>query len=412
MKCFTLFLCLLFSSCAIAQQTLVRYYNKHWGVTNEKKEIVIAPEYDSIRLSLYPYIALAKGDKWGLTNTKGKPVLPCKYSSLTVIHQDIAVTQDQAICLRSGKISPAFSRINSASYCKEPLIVVKNAQQKAGVYHVQHGKMLLDYKYDDAEFLKDTTQPLLKIYAADAGYGLVNGLTGKVILPARFTTLDLRWDYNTPVIKVMTKDGTAECYDTKGNKKAVTQPNQLAAMPGIITDIDAGIIQTKVRLLKFEKTGEQCWNVWPEGMNNKKVTVTGYSDLSSLYSDYYLMAKNGDKCGIINYDGKVLVPVTYDQINFAATNDSGAMSTLYYQTVQKQLSGLLSRYSLKEIKRPMFADIKIVRENVGMGLPNGDKVNIYNADTLSLEMAQVVMPDGKKGFMNLSTGKVYIPGVE
>ncbi|WP_343688857.1 WG repeat-containing protein [Chitinophaga sp.] len=412
MQFFTLFLCLLVCSCASAQQTLVRYYNKHWGVTNEKKEIVVAPEYDSVKLNLYPYIALAKGDKWGLTNTKGKQVLPCKYNSLTVIHPDIAVTNDQAICLRSGKASPAFSQINGASYCKEPLIVVRNAQQKAGVYHVRDGKMLLGYKYDDAEFLKDTTQPLLKIYTEDAGYGLVNGLTGKLILPARFTKLDLCWDYNTPVIKVITKDRKDECYDTKGNTMAVKHPDQLAAVPGVITDIDAGIIQTKARLLKFEKTGEQCWNVWPEGMNNKKVAVTGYSDLCSMYSDYYLMAKNGDRCGIINYDGKVLVPVTYDQINFASTNDPGAMSTLYYQTVQKQLSGLISRYSLKEIKKPMFADIKVVRENIGMGLPNGDKVNIYNSHMLSLEMAQVVMPDGKKGFMNLSTGKVYIPGVE
>jgi hypothetical protein len=412
MKYFTLSLFLLVCSYANAQQTLVRYYNKHWGVTNEKKEVVVAPEYDSIKLNLYPYIAFAKGDKWGLANTKGKPVLPCKYSSLSVIHQNIAVTQDQAICLSTGKVSPAFEQINNACYSKEPLIVVKNAQQKAGVYHVQNGKMLLDYKYDDAEFLKDTTLPLLKIYSKDDGYGLVNGLTGKVIIPAGFTQLDLRWDYNTPVICVKTKDKKDAFYDTKGKMVPVKNSNQLESIPGIISDIDPGMIATKVRLLKFEKTGDQCWNVWQDGMNNKKVAVTGYSDLSSMYSDYYLMAKTGDKCGIINYDGKVLLPVNYDQICFALTNDPGAMSTMYYQTVQKQLSGLINRYSLKEIKKPMFADIKVVSENIGMGLPNGEKVSIYNANYLSLEMAQVVMPDGKKGFMNLSTGKVYIPGVE
>jgi|GEM_PF-7025484 len=397
---------------ASAQQTLVRYYNKHWGVTNEKKEIVVAPEYDSIKLNLYAYIALAKGDKWGLANTKGRMILPCKYNSLTVIHQYIAVTQDRAICLSSGKLSPAFYQINNACYSKEPLIVVKNAVQKAGVYHVQNGKMLLDYKYDDAEFLKDTTQPLLKIYSKENGYGLVNGLTGKVILPANFTKLDLLWDYNTPVIKVLTKEKKDAFYDTRGNTITVKYSNQLEAVPGIISDIVPGMIETKVRLLKFEKTGDQCWNVWPDGMNNKKVAVTGFTDLSNMYSDYYLMAKTGDKCGIINYDGKVLVPVNYDQISFALTNEPGAMSTRYYQTVQKQLSGLLNRYSLKEIKKPMFADIKVVTENVGVGLPGGKKINIYNTSELSVEMAQVVMPDGKKGFMHLSTGKVYIPGVE
>jgi hypothetical protein len=80
MKYMLLTLSILACLCANAQKTLYRYYAKgYWGVTDEKLNIVITPQYDKIHLTQYPYIYVYKGDKCGLTDIKGNLIIPCEY---------------------------------------------------------------------------------------------------------------------------------------------------------------------------------------------------------------------------------------------------------------------------------------------------------------------------------------------
>ncbi|WP_343668913.1 WG repeat-containing protein [Chitinophaga sp.] len=411
MKYFLLALCILAGTYANAQQTLYRYFDKKWGVTNENKEIVVPPIYDVIELSLYPYIRVEKDGKWGIADTKGKLVLPCEYTDLAIVRRDVALTkvagEYQAISLPAGKTSASFDRVKSVYHGKECLLVVRNQQRKMAVYDVRNNKMLSDYNYDDAEFLKDTTAPLLKIWTSDNGYGLVNGLTGKEILPIRFSKIELLWNINTPVIKTITNDNKTECYDTKGNLLTVKDVSQLSKREEVYETVGA-----PNETLEFESAGENKWNIWHTGFDEKKVTITGFSALSSLESNHWLLAKNNNKTGIIDETGKVVLPISYDNISRTKYPVPGQFTDKYFTTKQNELLGLIDAKDLRVIKKPMFSEVAFTYEIVGVARPDGRKVTFYNSTELSIEMARVVMPDGKIGFMNLTNGKVYIPGVE
>lgn len=415
MKYVVFTLCLLTCGYANAQQTLYRYFDKYyWGLTNEKKEVVLAPEYDDIQTGEFSFIKLKKDGSYGLADATGKVIIPCEYTGLKVLNPVmVSITKGDTtriMHLPSGKLTAPLPGLPLSSYYgKDALVVVRNKEKKFGVYNVQTDAMQLDFQYGGAVFYNDTIIPLLQVGDKATGYGVVNGLTGQEILPVQFLEITLRWDINTAVLQAKTTEKSAY-YDHAGNPYTPKDPGLLTLVPG--PKVPQPVVADVADQLEFESTGGGTWHIWAGNMANKKLALSGFSSMTNVGSKKWLVANKNGKEGVIDRTGKIVLPFTYDEINKAKMLGATPFSTEYYVIKKNNLLGLMNANDLKVIKAPVFAGISITREPVGAVLPDGRQPNIYNVADMVIKMALIEMPNGKRGFMNLTNGKVYIPGIQ
>ncbi|GAA3920753.1 hypothetical protein GO495_00730 [Chitinophaga oryziterrae] len=145
------------------------------------------------------------------------------------------------------------------------------------------------------------------------------------------------------------------------------------------------------------KTADKTWKVAYEYRKRKNVPgeqlppvyeLNGYDSVEKFYYSpssnpkALLKVRKYGKVGLITLNNSEVLPCTYDDIE-----NNGD----FYKTIQDKQEGVIST-DLKQLRPPVLKHIL-----------EGD----YQIRAWHIEM-----PDGKQGFMDMKTGKIYIPCVK
>lgn len=318
-----LFCCLLIAATTLAQHQLYSYSDGHkWGLTNENLEVLAKPQFDEeFRFDwnlTYAFVKINK--KWGTIDRQGKIVIPCKYDRL--------------------------------SSCQSTYIIARTGDL----------------------------------------YGVLDAATAQFLIPAEYDQIKVVIVNGVPYFAVVNKGSNG--FLNRDGKPVTINPDEIPVSEndGIVAPpVDDYPNPVSLGNGVFVKNlGNGNWKITKE--KNSVILEThelnGYSSIELLRVGSNLpklfetlkAVKNG-KTGIIEKDGKVLVPFEYDKIE-------GHLN--WFITILNGKKGVL-RSDLTLLKKPVLKEV--------------DYRNSY--DTFL-----VTMFSGERGEMNSKTGRIYIPGVK
>lgn len=399
----SLFGCILIAATTLAQNQLYSYSDgQKWGLTNENLEVLAKPQFDEeFQFNgdlTYAFVKINK--KWGTINRQGKIVIPCKYDRLsshesTYIIARTGNTYALVNRLTGKEVVPVleFDEIYRDCNCPGRYIAVK-VKGKIRLLSLYDGAFINTSTYDEVKFFpayKFNNIQYARIKTGDQ-YGVLNLATGKFFIPANYEK-----------IEIFTKMGIAHfAVVQKGSKKILNRDGKpVAISPDEFSDFeDEGIVAPLVadnqhpiypgNGLFVQNLGNDNWTITKKKDSQILETheLSGYSGIELLRPsrnlpklfEIFKAVKNG-KTGIIEKDGKVLVPFEYD-------------------TIQLQFDWLITTLNGK--KGVLQRDLSLLKKPV--------LKNIFDCDFT--QTFCVEMPGGEKGRMDKKTGKIYIPGVK
>jgi len=316
--------------------------NNKWGIINCQGKLLIPYSYDNIEELREQVLLVKKNNKYGILNGALKTIVPLKYDKIELTgyvnrygntsHDGLAVTISEKhgyFDLSGKEIVPArFDRVSpfQDGICQVML------DGKWGIYN-SAGQQVLPciYDYFNAGLLPFiVTQNNLhgvidhegKVIIPFADQGITtefwndhwvfrvinNGkvglfdLSGKNILPFRFVGVqEFSSKHPSTVFKVW--DGTH--YGAADNSGKLIVP--LIYDEIMLVDNIPG---TSAKYYKVMYNGE--WGFLNN--NGKQVIAPIYSNLTPLQEKALIAIKNGRR-GVIDWTGKIVVPLMYDQIN-------------------------------------------------------------------------------------------------
>ncbi|HEU4552399.1 MAG TPA: WG repeat-containing protein [Chitinophaga sp.] len=412
---------LLLCSLALPAAAQNRYYpyadGNKWGFTDENLAVLTAPQFDtSFRFVDNKFAIVQKQRLYGLLSPNGSLILPCSYEHLTYFGMNAGIAKQkgkyQLLNFSNGQPLSAFmfDRLDDYIYHDGITLLVTQAGKKYFL-DVNSGHPLNKTGYDDAVFMRDFNR-YGKIKIAGK-CGLID-MRGAVVLPARYDELYTDWQQGKKVL-VAVSGKTVTWFDEQG--KVVPQPRKEKHAPNdepmeetaVAMPVTEEIFAMPMEAARDEADMKKDVYVYSQGSSKWKVTLenrprytsgeteilhtfelNGYTNLQKLNYDPFsrdipaitLKAVKDGKAGIIDPAGKVLAPFRYDDIIYTGN---------FYKTLRNNRIGMLSR-DLTEIIPPVLQQI-------------------YSSDSY-LRAWLVEMPDGKRGYMDMKSGKIFIPGIQ
>lgn len=292
-------------------QFLVIKGNKR-GLINDTGELIIPIKYGAISYLNQDHstdILVKKGKKCGLMDEKGKIILPIKYKKIHYGNSSsklylVTDKKEELHLLLGSKLEP-FTGIEKITFFKNVAVFIKD--KKFGVIH--NGAITIQPKYDKIEVKTDASKnaPLLNktyfrnqyakdlqcvVIVQDGKKGLVSA-NGETIYEPQFDAIE--FDYNHGYYSLI-----------KGNKWGAYFPKSNIK----IETVYDRILPHKTTYLKLLKKGKQ-------GIINydgKTILPCIFSSIEEQLTGNLLVVKNR-KIGLYNGLGKVVFPVEYDDIS-------------------------------------------------------------------------------------------------
>jgi len=386
---------------SFAQSRKYPYYDGHkWGLVNDSNQVVIQPKYDSEFWIFREKIAIVQqGGLYGSIGVDGATIMPCRYDSISIIKGFTAAARLKGkfrlVDVSTGKelSDVGFNKWGERMH-DNPSILPVNIGTKWYFMNMVTGQLINKQGYDDVGFV--TTGYYEGVVQQGGKYGVLNLTTGAMIAPIKYDHLVYKSQGAFDAIegdKVLSY--TADGKSRPGNAEALTQHQSAssAAIPYDAVKIDDSDVENMS--LYVYKGKDNDWKatyekrVWANSPVTpvKEFKLTGYTNVERFYYDETMqpqallkVVQNG-KTGLIAPEGDVILPCIYDSIR----NEGG-----FFVTRIDGKEGLIKTdwrvLSLPVLKHVYHAN--------------------YDAEAYFIEM-----PDGKKGYMNMHNGKIYIPGV-
>ena len=127
------------------------------------------------------------------------------------------------------------------------------------------------------------------------GYGLVNGLTGEVVIPYQYDWMDFASYYGDFIgVKLSDKEGVI---DRKGN----------VVVPCVYDDVYVSMLSEYgvAKVIKNRKRGLV-------NTDGDVILPIVYDDVDNYASEQAIIIEKDEKYGFVNLKGKVIIPVEYD----------------------------------------------------------------------------------------------------
>jgi hypothetical protein len=402
-----IYLALLLFGCLAgsAQTQLYPYYeNGAWGLTNTKKQVIIAPQYDTAVFFLFdtPYAVAIKNKKAGTIAPDGTILISFIYDKIDYAPGGLGIGKlngkNVLLNLETSKVIPTvpFDELGNYCHCKQQLFtMVKNGKQF--LLNGLTGKRITPSAYDDISFISLSGATPAVIVKNGNKYGFVNSQTGALILPVKYEELT-RGNLNyTPVIQA--RIGNSISYlDNNGKllKKVTLKNNE--AMIGRADDIRVGLANTEASQdLYVYNLGNNKWKLTVEERSSSVTKIIATYELSGYAAMEKFVYKKWDKnepavmkavkdgkMGLINLKGEAVLPFAYDGIEKEEYQ-------VFSRTKLDNKVGVLD-HQLYEVKKPVLKQV----------IQLDPQFDAFLVETQS----------GRIGFMNRKNGKLYIPGEE
>jgi len=402
---------LLISLWCNAQDGLYPYAEKNkWGLTNKKHAVVMEPQFDSIHLFEGEYARVENNKKVGVIHSSGRIVYPCSYSDIPFISPNgmaIAKVQKGYILLdpSTGKQKGTllFDLPGMTPMSKTANLLLAKKEGAVGIVNMATGEPVSKkFPYDDAEFFDEKSLKDFVIVNISDKYGVVEALTGREIIPATYSEIKGASDGTQDLIKATTDDERVVYFDVKGKQvsAAVAKAAKKVEDDMDKTSTEGGLKDDTKKDLHLYKLANEKWRITLEEriFQQPKVLdstdINGYTTLEYMsyranlakYPGKIKAVKNG-KAGVIDMKGNVLIPLIYDDVTYREDNIG------HYAFVETKVGnrvGVIPAESMKELKKPVLA--RVIDEDV-------------NRQALLVQVAS-----GTRGYMDKTTGEVYIPG--
>ncbi len=336
------------SGFAIAMQ------NKKSGVVSLKNRIIIPFEYDRIRATeaggfLVDTIMPLKYDlvkpfrdglgavmvnkKWGLVNNKGIEIAPCRYDEV-VAGPLIRVCDNKLYGLinRDGKvIMPTVCSSITLGWRVHRPIYILTRHGKTGMIDATSGKLFLPFIYDSASSLTYFLKPQGKLLVKNKGLVGVADSTGKIIVPALYTSVSIMndtsknryWIFRNTKRGVAAEDGRVilpPVYDnvmpfdyslpglykiTQDRKEGIADDHGKIIIPCKYTYL-SGFGHHPLVVGKGQLFGVMDWK-------QRTIVPFVYQSVAQSHSGY--IVRLNDKVGVLDLKGNPIIPITYNYIS-------------------------------------------------------------------------------------------------
>lgn len=374
-----------------------------WGLVNENLQVLMPPQFD------YPFYfnsefsaAIVKKDrKYGAVNGAGQLTVPCIYEELHEMGKTNAYGRLPGgkyifLDLKSGKQirDQQFDDVTHRGYGDFIVVTIDN---KEGCYDEITGKPIGKIIYDEV-----ITFPGSRARVKMNGkYGMLDLTTDSLIVPIKYDMIGFLPDQNyKQLIQLEANLGDVTVYMDKNGK---VQPRQYQPNVYPAEQNRIGVVTATNYPALYH--GQKSLSLYSQGDGTSKVTIVrlvsqdsseilethilkGYSKIEELRFYNYdkmppvIKAVKDGHVGLIDIQGKVVVPFLYDNIKCSPGGQVEIFKDGKMGLLRKDLSVLIA--------------------------PVLDRI----LGTSELNAWFVAMPDGKQGFMDKSTGKIFIPGVK
>lgn len=318
--------------------------NKKWGVINGFGKVITPFENDSIVDVFYDYLVVRRGGRQGLIDYAGKPKTPFFTGEFAIENEILYVQEKDGVTLydtEGNRLTPkSYTKINKTRFGyfyawqgdKQGLLDSEGKEVIAPIYDEvrisqvekleqsrEEGKpipatsIVIFVKKDNKEgFINDKFELVLScqyehinhytlaqmdllIVFGNEKYGVFTN-TGKPVVPI--------------VYDALAKFGTSHILATQEGKMGVLDSVGKAHLP-VEYDL-LQLCEDSVYALKNKTLYVYTYQL-------QKVFEQTYQDLLPLqefcFENYLIGAKNNNKWGFINRQGKALVPFVYDEIS-------------------------------------------------------------------------------------------------
>ncbi|HZY82186.1 MAG TPA: WG repeat-containing protein [Cyclobacteriaceae bacterium] len=396
----TLFVFLPFLS--FAQPTVYPYSDgKKWGLTNEAREVLLAPQIDeNFRFYADKSARVKVNGKVGVLAPTGKFTLPPKYDAVQDLSSEYGTAKiggkQIGVNMKTGKeFGAAFDEVMEYCFCETNYYKVRSGK-KFGLLDPATSK-LVGKLYDNVEFDFENRKAV-KV-TLNKKQGVIEMTSGKVLVPIAYDRVDESY-YSGGGVSMVSgykaiNGTTAKGFSHDGKEVELTAENDMGIAEMVVMEEPRGDgSNSDNRELFVYSQGNNQWKITFENRGYSQteileaITIDGYDKVEKIpdmwyppqHIQYVRATKNG-KVGLLDQTGKVVIPIEYDEVN--------GKDREYYITKLNGLYGIIDKTPF-EVRKP---ELKSVGEYS------------YNLSAWLVEL-----PDGRKGYLT-PKGKILIPGL-
>ncbi len=345
----------LFNVCATsveAQALLLPVKKKHlWGAINPQGQVVIEPIYDAFSsFGCWEVAPVQRGKKIGLIDRYGKEVIFPQYDYLSIVANNALIVKENGV---KKLINLQQKTILSYDYDEvKPIneqFFLFSKNEKWGVVTAE-GQLLFQPEYEQIEFFKDR---FFKVRNEEHRWGL-RKLNGEVILPCVASDLKIATDHDCLLFR---RNNRWELINLKYGQSVRGEFDQYELLPYNYILLMSKGLASLYRPSEHRFVAENSFNYFYP------------------FSAEHTVAKRDIANGLINNQGKITIPLEYDEIQpygakYARVLKNGKWGIL---TVDNQRF-LPNDY---EYIAPMQENVAIVSKGVGkLGVINNQGTEI------------------------------------
>lgn len=326
----------------INEQGLIRFQqNNQFGFINRDNQIVIPNQYEYIEQFNHDIAKAKKNGFWGFIDKTGKEVFALKYENMRDISPFLSIAADKdsegytiAILLnKKNKIIKTYRRIEPfydglARVIKdtdkvwqfgfinemgEEVIPVQYSYDSSpykeyfenGFFNIKQsgkyglidktGKLIIPIENSHPTYLKDFEKNTLVRVEKDNKYGFMDK-TGEIIVPIEYDHVSVHLEHGLAVI-------------VKNQQSALINDKGKILIPFDNHEIISIISNDRVIIKKDNKYSVN------DSQGNIINQIEKYDYMSDFKDGFAHFRNQNDKYGVIDLDGKLIVPTIYDSIS-------------------------------------------------------------------------------------------------
>lgn len=293
--------------------------------------------YEIEQIKQYNYFILKQNDLYGVIDKKGNTIIAPEYSEIKIPNPEKGVfvcyqgdntkilnERKEEIFTQYNNIEPIRLKNIASDLMYEKSLLKYAKDGKYGLINLE-GKEITKPIYDEIDSLAYKEGELL--VKQDEKYGVIN-MKGKKLVEIGYDTIAVdeyytdenRYQYAGYIVSLTTQEGYRYGYlNHKGKEILKTEYNEISRVTEIQDNNNVYLICAKNGQYGVTKNGEQ-------------IIENEYQSIRYDATNKVFVIEKSKKYGIANLEGKVIVPVQYNQIDITgiylyAQNEQG--TTVY-----------------------------------------------------------------------------------
>ena len=289
--------------------------------------------YEIEQVKQYNYFLLKQKDTYGIIDKKGNTIIPAQYSEIKIPNPEKGVficyqgeitkvlnERKEEILTQYERVEPIRLKNIASDLMYEKSILKYQQAGKFGLVSLE-GKEITKPIYEEIDSLPYKEGELL--VKQNGKYGLIN-IKGKILIEIEYDKIAVdeyytdenRYEYAGYIVSNTTKEGYRYGYLNHREKTVLeTEFNEISRVTEIHENENNYLICAKNGQYGIYKNGEE-------------IVTNQYQSIRYDATNHVFVIEKSKKYGIANLEGKLIVPVQYNQIDITgiylyAQNEQG-----------------------------------------------------------------------------------------